>query len=183
MANLAMRDMKERTIEVDRKKLVATLKENRKKHVEDYQVSISGYRVMAIEKLKSGYEAAKVKLEKNLKKGIASLEEFDPANPSAASDYLTLVEGIQVSLKVPRSYANEYDTAIDMAEWDVRDTLELTHAEFQCFVRDEWTWTTDFLVTNSTYRATGQRAGGLTASWAEGLGIKPSLGESPEESE
>lgn len=165
MANIARRDQTERVVEVNRGKLVETLKANRTAHIENYKVAITGYRVMAIAKLKEGYEAAKSKLEKNLKRGIASLDEFDPENPDSASDYLTLVEGIQVSLKVPRNYSKEYDAAIDMAEWDVRETLELTHAEFQCFVRDEWNWTNDFSTTNAMYRASGARYGGLATAW------------------
>lgn len=173
MANQARRDQSERLVEVEREKLVETLKQNRDKHIENYKIAITGYRVMATAKLKEGYEAAKLKLEKNLKRGIASLEEFDPENPQGASDYLVLVEGIQVSLKVPRNYSKEYDAAIDMAEWDVRKTLELTHAEFQCFVRDEWNWTNDFSTTNAMYRASGARWGGVTTDWnGEGASLE-----------
>ena len=53
---------------------------------------------------------------------------------------------------MPRSYEEEYDAAIDMAKWDVRTTLELTYAEFNCFVRDQWDWQSDFQVTNALYK-------------------------------
>ena len=47
------------------------------------------------------------------------------------------------------------DAAIDMAKWDVRETLELTHAEFTCFVRDQWDWKSGFEAISQIYRAVG----------------------------
>jgi hypothetical protein len=151
MANQARRDQEERTIEVNRKDLITKLKENLTKHRESYKAALAGYKAMALQKLEEGYEQAKIKLDKNLERGKLALSQFDPDDPSGVSDYLTLVEAISISLKVPLDYSKEYEAAIDMAEWDVRDTLELTHAKFQCFVRDQWTWTRDFESINFTY--------------------------------
>jgi len=151
MANFAMEDQKKRSVEVNRLKLIEILKSNKEKHVAAYDEAITGYCEQAVEKLREGYDSAKLKLEKNLDKGLASIKEFDPKNPRVTSDYLTLVEGIQVHLPVPRSCAKEYDAAIDMAEWDVRETLELTHAEFQCFVRDVWEWSSEIVALNASY--------------------------------
>lgn len=153
MAQMARDDIKERKVEVDRLKLVEILVANKEKHIKEYHEALEGYKSMALEKLQDGYEKAKVKLEKNLERGKASIAEFDPENPRGVSDYLTLVESISVELRVPRDFSKDYDAAIDMAKWDVRETLELTHAEFQCFVRDVWDWTSEFAQVSMMYKA------------------------------
>ena len=61
------------------------------------------------------------------------------------------MDSISVEMRVPRCYDKEYDAAIDMAKWDVRETLELTHAEFTCFVRDQWDWTSEFTAISAMY--------------------------------
>lgn len=155
MANLARKDQEERTVQVNREKLIETLQSNLAKHVEEYKLAIEGYKAVALEKLLSAFEQAKEKLDRNLAKGRLSIEQFDPKDPRGTSDYMTLVEGIQVTLKVPRDYSKEYEAAIDMAKWDVRETLELSHAEFQCFVRDVWDWSSDFRTTTDFYNSVG----------------------------
>lgn len=151
MAALAIKDQAERSVEVNREKLIKKLIANRKKHLEEYQEAVAGYKEEAIRKLNNGYEKAKQKLEDNLAVAKMKIEQFNENNPRASSDYLVLVEGQQVELKVPRNYSKEYDAAIDMAQWDERETLELTHAEFQCFVRDEWAWTNEFTSISAIY--------------------------------
>lgn len=151
MAGAALRDQKQRQVEVNRVKLIETLLLNREKHVKEYNEAVVGYRTMALEKLQSEYEKAKVAIERNLEKAKVSIQEFDPADSEKHSDYLSLVEAVTVRLPVPRNFSKEYDAAIDMAGWDVRDTLELTHAEFQCFVRDVWEWSNDFSSLTKSY--------------------------------
>lgn len=153
MANTALRDQKERNVEVSRLKLLEILKSNREKHVTDYQEAVEGYKAMALQKLQEGYEASKIKLERNLERGKLTISDFDPSDPSKTSDYIVLVDAVSVSLKVPRNFSKEYDAAIDMANWDIRDVLELTHAEFQCFVRDVWEWSNDFTAISTMYKS------------------------------
>lgn len=151
MALAAARDTEKRTVEVNRMRLIATLINNKAAHQKNYREAVEGYVERATEEFRKGYEKAKKELEKNLQKGLDSLKEFDPKNPKGTSDWLTLVPTIQVELKVPRDYSNEYDAAIAIAEWDVRETLELTVAEFSCWVRDMWDWSRDFELVNSMY--------------------------------
>lgn len=152
MAQLMREDVKNRKVEVNREKLLDILRSNKQKHINDYREALQGYKEMALEKLQDGYEKAKVKLEKNLERGKTSIAEFDPENPRGVGDYLTLIEGVSVELKVPRDFSKDYDAAIDMAKWDVRETLELSNAEFQCFVRDVWDWTNDFVAVSKMYK-------------------------------
>lgn len=151
MAAFALRDQSERTIEVNRLKLVEILEENREMHIREYHEAVDGYLETATEKLQEGYDKSVVKLQKNLENSKRLLAEIDPSKPLETSDRIVLVESICIDLKVPRNYAKEYDAAIDMANWDVRDTLELSGAEFQCFVRDEWDWTNEFSTTTASY--------------------------------
>lgn len=151
MAGAALRDQKDRQVEVNREKLVAILRDNKQKHIKEYDEAVLGYREMALEKLQSEYEKAKVSIERNLEKSKVLIQEFDPSASKKHSDWLTLVEAVNVQLPVPRNFSKEYDAAIDMASWDVRETLELTHAEFQCFVRDVWDWSNDFFEVSKRY--------------------------------
>jgi hypothetical protein len=151
MAQMAIQDQQERKVEVNRTKLIETLKTNREKHGRDYKAALDGYKEMAQAELKKAYDRAKVKLEERYTDGMTKLDRFDPADPSNFGDSMTLIDAFHIQLKVPRNFTNKYDAAIDMAEWDVRETLELTHAEFQCFVRDVWQWSNEFHFINKTY--------------------------------
>lgn len=151
MAAIALHDQAERTVQVKREQLIAQLTSNREKHLADYKIALAGYKEAAKIKLIKGHEDARASLDKNLKRGLEDLDAFDSRDPRKQSDYLALVIGVNVEMKVPRNYTSQYDAAIDMANWDVRETLELTHAEFQYFVRDVWDWTNDFYTTNATY--------------------------------
>lgn len=151
MAAAAIRDQQNRITCVPREKLLNTLRTNRERHQQDYVEALEGYKELATQKLLEAGEQARFKLERNLEKGKATIQEFNPEDPRQSSDRMVLVESIVVEMKVPRDYTREYDAAIVMFEWDTRDTLELTYAEFQCFVCDAWDWSQDFLITNAMY--------------------------------
>lgn len=149
MANMARQDQQKRTVIVDRVKLLEQLAANKEKHVREYHEAVAGYKEMAKEKLQRAYEKAKVSLEDNVKKGLEKIDGFDPENDSYG--VTTLIDAVYVDLPIPKNYEDEYDAAIDMVNWDTRAELELTHAEFQCFVRDVWDWTSDFFGVTSIY--------------------------------
>lgn len=151
MANLAKQAMRERDVEVDRKKLIETLETNKNRHVELYNEAIAGYKEAARSKLKEDGERARQKLEKNLARVGEAIEDFDPDKPHKFTDYFTLVEQVVMTLPVPKSYEAAYDAAIDIAKWDVNETMKLTFAEFNCFVRDEWDWKDNFLEVSNSY--------------------------------
>lgn len=152
MANIAMRDMQNRVVEVNREKLVLILKENREAHIANYKEAVAGYKEVAKKELEKAHEKAKKELESNVQRCGEKIEAFDPSDRNV-TDYLSLVSAVNVHLIAPRNYSKEYDAAIDMAQWDVRETLELTTAEFQCFVRDVWEWSEDFRNSTAVYNA------------------------------
>jgi hypothetical protein len=153
MAAAARIDQEKRTIEVDRKKLVETLEENRIKHIKDYEEAMSGYKDVLLLKIDEAFDEAKKQLTSKYEKTKEKVAAFTDADISKQRDVFTLVDGVTVEMKVPRSYAAEYDAAIDMAKWDVRETLELTHSEFTCFVRDQWDWKSGFEAISMLYKS------------------------------
>jgi hypothetical protein len=153
MANMARQDIEKRTVEVNRERLICTLKTNRKKHVQDYEEAKAGYKAVLLTKMDEAFEDAKRSIQREYERTKARVAELTDAEIDKQRDYFSLVEAINVEMKVPRSYAKEYDAAIDIAEWDVRETLELTSAEFTCFVRDQWDWKSEFDRVSTMYKS------------------------------
>lgn len=149
MARQARQAQINREIEVDRKKLIDALKANRERHIAQYNEAVEGYRDAALAILSKAKASAVARMEKNFERIRVDLENFNPEE--GASDRITLIQSETVDLPVPRNYSKDYDAAIDIAEWDVNDKLKLSFAEFQCFVRDEWDWTIDFVSNSAMY--------------------------------
>lgn len=146
-------DKKNRKVEVNREKLVATLKANLEHHIAEYEEAKAGYKANLLHQVDVAYAAAKESLEENYEKLKATISAMDDSKLAAASDWVTLVKEKSVQMRAPKCYAREYETAIQMAEWDVRESIELTHAEFVCFVQDEWDWQEDFREVTAFYKS------------------------------
>ena len=153
MAIQAQRDQEQRTVTVDRLRLVSTLHQNRAKHIQEYEEAMAGYKAVLLTKIEEAFTAARQQLEVKFENMKAKVAAFTDADITKQRDSFVLIDGISVEMRVPRSYVKGYDAAIDMAAWDVRDTLELTHAEFTCFVRDEWDWKSGFEAVSMMYKA------------------------------
>lgn len=152
MANAVRVDLEKRVVKVNRLDLIKTLESNLAKHVQDYKEAMAGYKAVLLAKIDAAFSDAQKLLEKKHKETKERVAEFTDADISKQRDIFTLIEGITVEMSVPRSYAKEYEAAIDMAKWDVRETLELTHAEFTCFVRDQWDWKSGFEAVSTMYK-------------------------------
>lgn len=152
MANQALRNQMTRTVRVSRTKLLETLRANRARHLQDYAEAMAGYKAMALAKVEETFAGIHARIDQQKGKIVAHIETFSHETADKFGDYLTILNGESISLKVPQSYADAYSAAIDMAEFDVREELELSGAEFQCFCRDVWDWSHEFEVTNSTYK-------------------------------
>lgn len=151
MAVNARKDQENREVEVNRLELIAKLESNLEKHLFDYEEAMAGYRGMLLEKIDAAFEEAKRELADKHVKIKGRISAFTDADIAKQPDHFTLIERKIVEMKVPKSYADEYKSAIDMSRWDVRETLELSYAEFTCFVRDQWDWKSDFDLVNATY--------------------------------
>lgn len=151
MAAMARHDQEKRTVEVNREKLVRILEENKTKHVQNYLKAKEGYKAVLLEKVEKAFSDARSTLEQKHLRVKRSIAEMTDDEIGKQRDHISIVDSISVEMKVPRCCDKEYDAAIDMAKWDVRETLELTHAEFTCFVRDQWDWTSEFAAVSALY--------------------------------
>jgi hypothetical protein len=151
MARTALSNQMTRTVRVNRVQLWEMLKKNREKHLAVFTEAMAGYKEMALSKIEEAFTGLEERLAKKKADVVAHIESFTPEKAAAFSDWFVILEQIAVSLKKPVSYVDAYDVAIDIAYYDTRDELELTGAEFQCFVRDVWDWSTEFETTNFAY--------------------------------
>lgn len=151
MASKALSNQMTRVVRVNRLKLLETLKTNRERHLTVFNEAMAGYKELALAKIEEAFVGLDTRLQSRKKAMIAKIEEFTPATADNFSDYFVIVEQVAVNLKLPVSYVDAYDAAIDMAAFDTREELDLSGAEFQCFCRDVWDWTYEFATVNSTY--------------------------------
>lgn len=151
MAAQAQAALNSRKVTVNRLRLIETLKQNREDHVRKFHEAIDGYIETAIDSVNKGYDEEMVAAKKRHEKMLKQIAEFDPAHPEKTPSYWRFTESSGVSVPVPANYSEMYKTAIDMMEWDTREEVELTYAEFQCFIQDEWEWKEEFEAIRSTY--------------------------------
>lgn len=151
MARAAQQHMEQRKVEVNRKQLIETLESNKKKHVAEYQEAKAGYRAVLLKKIDESFSHATKSLDRKRDELIRWAKDLSDEELAKTHDTVVLLNHIMLEMKVPRCYAAEYDAAIDIAKWDVRETLELSYAEFTCFVRDQWDWKSEFRETYLGY--------------------------------
>lgn len=110
-------------VKVKKDDLLAVIKTNREKHLEEFNSASKIFIQDAIEKLTQMLAQAQSK-----GKIIQSL-----------------------GLAEPQSYVSSYDTAIKMLEMSTDDIIELSHQEFMQYVEDSWGWKQSFTMTTSAY--------------------------------
>jgi hypothetical protein len=113
------------TIKVDKDQLIKTLKKNRKKHREMFLKAQDVYRVKMIEELDRALDEAK--------NGGTIRRAF--------------------SLPVPEDHTEDFDTIVQMLEWDKGKSVELTQSEFRTYVENEWGWQHSFAANTGSYLA------------------------------
>lgn len=115
-----------KAITVNKAKLLATLKENRAKHVEQYKLGMVGYQQALIRRLEKELERAK---------------ELKPVS----------LNKLQRDMPVPSSYEASYDTTIQMLEWEEGEIVRIDEHEFNRYVLNKWEWHDSFEANTSTY--------------------------------
>tara|TARA_Y100000034_G_C6879619_1_gene402807 strand:+ start:22 stop:486 length:465 start_codon:yes stop_codon:yes gene_type:complete len=150
MRDAVERGWTERTVEVNREKLLETLRENKDKHIREYGEAVRGYKTLAQEKLAALLCVAFRCLADNFDLIKTKIERLNPEDESIR-DTVTLLNAMTFSLEVPKDHSKSYEIAIQMAEWEVNETIELTQSQFQCFVLDDWEWTVKFKHLNTVY--------------------------------
>ena len=54
-------------------------------------------------------------------------------------------------LPCPRCSISEYDRAIELVEFEVKDEMVITESRFRAWVGNQWTWTEQFTNSNMAY--------------------------------
>jgi hypothetical protein len=116
-----------RSVKVEKSELLDIVRKNQKKHVKEYEESVSDYKKAAVKVAK---EHTKLADSGDLEK-IARIK----AMPSR-----------------PVSYEKDYDRAIRMLELSVEDTIDLESDVFNQLVLDEWSWKQMFTASASLYK-------------------------------
>jgi hypothetical protein len=111
------------TIKVKKSDLLDTLRTNKAKHEEVYEQAMVKYREALIAELVS--LRADVEAGKQIEHRLKTV--------------------------VPLRFADSYEQAIQMLEWEVGDEVELDTHEFQQYVMDDWNWGQSFRAANSAY--------------------------------
>jgi hypothetical protein len=97
-----------RKIVVDKEKLIAIIKTNKENHIKEYNEAVEAYRTEANRQLGV--------LKSKLDEGALN---------------------IQLKLTTPINREEEYDKVIEMFNWEVLATVELTQDEFNDYVHDD----------------------------------------------
>lgn len=151
MANQALRNQMNRVVRVARSKTLDLLKANREKHLQQYSEALNGYKGEALAKVNDEFSKLDGCIAEQKQKILSKVESFTPETVGEFSDAFTVYQGVVIHLEVPKCFVEAYDTAIAIFEQDVRDELDLSGAEFQCFCRDVWEWQEEFTMSTHKY--------------------------------
>jgi hypothetical protein len=117
-----------RSVKIDKKKLLAIVRENKQKHILEYNESVKDFKELAI-------RIATTNLE------IANTGELDK------------ISRIKTIPQSPTSHEKEYERAIRMLELSVEKEIEVEEDIFNQLVLDEWAWKHQFVASASLYKS------------------------------
>jgi hypothetical protein len=151
MAERLAKKMDERRVVVSKTRLIETLNNNREKHIAEYQEALTNYKTTLKEKFEELFIKTAADLSKNYQEILAKIEAIEEGTAPKDTSYIYLLNGASLRMDMPISHESEYNDIITMAEYDERETLELSFAEFRCFIQDEWDWKNEFDEVTSFY--------------------------------
>jgi hypothetical protein len=126
----------DREVKVRRDELLSVLRQNRERHITEYESACVGYREVALRRIEEGFQEARDVVNR-LKEGQ------------------TVAVSFRISLSVPVSYEKAYDQIIRMMEMSVDTEIVLTAGQFACFVMDDWEWKEEWASSNAQYIRAG----------------------------
>ena len=121
-----------RTFKILIEEILTALHKNKEEHIKILEESQKGFRVAVIADLDKALREAK--------EGIRYKTQF--------------------SHEMPRSHTREFDNAIDLLgalQRSGETTIDLTADEYERFVRNNWSWSGQFIRGSSAYSATAER--------------------------
>ena len=57
------------------------------------------------------------------------------------------------AMPVPEDHTADFDTAIEMLQWDLGKTVQLSYHDFQQYVQNQWGWRASFAANTESYLA------------------------------
>lgn len=137
-------------IKVSKAELLTIVKENKKKHDEIYEAAEAGYWLEAEEYLKKYQKEQLATMKKNYRKSVKDLKK-QVAKELRMVDQKKKGGYYYMNKPFPETHTDDYEGTIRRLELSVDPEIELVSDEFDCFVRNKWTWRQSFLSTNSSY--------------------------------
>ena len=116
-----------RSVKVEKLELLGIVRDNKKKHVKEFDEAVKDYKKAALKVAKEHVDLAK-------------------------TGDLDQIAKIRAMPQRPTSYEKDYDRAIRMLELSVEDTIELEEDIFNQLVLDEWTWKNAFTASSALYK-------------------------------
>jgi hypothetical protein len=111
-----------RTLKVEKADLIVKIKENKENHIKEYAKAVVAYKKEA---------------ERQLMLEVARVQE-------GALD-------VKLDLITPIDNSDNYDSIIEMFEWEVQDVVELEQDEFKEYVQDKTDFAVRAKMSNSAY--------------------------------
>jgi len=134
MNKQAIAETQTQYVQMEKKKLLEAVKQNRTLHIEHWRRAHDKWRSLQIGKLKEYAEELQKAIE-------AASDGKEIAWPDKRSFQLT----------EPRSHGKDYDRTVRRLEMSVDEFMYLTHDDFDRYVMDDWSWKREFNMTNSAY--------------------------------
>ncbi len=116
-----------RSVKLNRDELLNIVRNNKEKHIAEYNEAVEDYKNAAIKLAKENLKLANTR------------------------DLERLVQ-IKALPSAPVSYSDNYDRAIRMFELSVEHVIELDEHIFNQLVLDEWQWKQQFSVASALYK-------------------------------
>lgn len=130
---------------VDKTVLLGALQANKAQHRAQFEEAQVTFRALVIEKL----DEYRAECERVLDERMRQARE---------GGVVTLRFALPSLVRVPEpvDYTKDYDRAIRMLEWEEREKVEISEADFRSYVDNDWGWMADFAANTIGYTAAGR---------------------------
>jgi hypothetical protein len=154
------------SIEIEKGKLLDIIKENKEKHIEEFNKSVKAYEVAKLAyaqefwaQLSENIGLTKSKMEDKLEMvadAVLKAREIHTSGKGSidlkdvnAALVMNIYPKVQMTVKQPVSHEKEYTVAIRGLELSTAEFVFLNQGDFSRYVLDEWDWKAEFSLNNS----------------------------------
>lgn len=132
-----------KSVRINKDKLIKIVRENREAHVSEYLEVIDGYWEALQQAFQEHTDAILNHRTDMIAKGPDALTEWG----RGPSNYM------RDTPPKPELHVQEYDEVLEMLEMSEDEVIELDRDSFNNYVRDDWSWSRDFRLSASNYKA------------------------------